>query len=456
MGAITLRTSHPYAGEWAGTDFLASAATLTTDPEALIFSPILLRTAGLLALSNVFMTFAWYAHLRNLSDRPWYIAAMVSWGIALFEYLLQVPANRIGYSALSLSQLKILQEVIALIGVRSFCGAVHAAADQAGLPLGCAVPGGSGVLRLSLAGNLLITRFIPAVVMAGWLAGLPLSGQVQPERARDMGIPLDGTPGPLDAITDVAGVAVGHVTRSSAERGSFEVGIGPVRTGVTAVFPRGTAELAQVFAGWFSLNGNGEMTGTAWLDDYGLLLYPSPSPIRTASARFAMPSSNGDGPGFPGSSIAACRRWPRPGMATSTTSMAFMSRKSTCSPRWRRQSQVPWRRETLAGEPECSASASREASAPRAGGISAQDGGFTVGVLVQCNFGLRRQLRIAGSPGGAGDHRAEALLRHEGPLDTADRRSIRCPAGARPSGSTARSSSSSRPTHRCFPISSGG
>ena len=61
------------------------------------------------------MTFAWYAHLRNLSDRPWYVAAMVSWGIALFEYLLQVPANRIGYTAMSLSQLKILQEVIALI-----------------------------------------------------------------------------------------------------------------------------------------------------------------------------------------------------------------------------------------------------------------------------------------------------------------------------------------------------
>jgi uncharacterized protein (DUF486 family) len=73
------------------------------------------RTAGLLILSNIFMTFAWYAHLRNLSDRPWYVAAIVSWGIALFEYLLQVPANRIGYTALSLSQLKILQEVITLI-----------------------------------------------------------------------------------------------------------------------------------------------------------------------------------------------------------------------------------------------------------------------------------------------------------------------------------------------------
>jgi len=65
--------------------------------------------------SNVFMTFAWYAHLRNLGDRPWYIAAVASWGIALFEYLLQVPANRIGYTALSLAQLKILQEVITLV-----------------------------------------------------------------------------------------------------------------------------------------------------------------------------------------------------------------------------------------------------------------------------------------------------------------------------------------------------
>ena len=72
------------------------------------------RTVLLLTASNVFMTFAWYSHLRNLSDRKWYIAALVSWGIALFEYLLQVPANRIGYTALSLGQLKILQEILAL------------------------------------------------------------------------------------------------------------------------------------------------------------------------------------------------------------------------------------------------------------------------------------------------------------------------------------------------------
>lgn len=72
------------------------------------------KTVFLLAASNVFMTFAWYAHLKNLSHRPWIVAALVSWGIALFEYLLQVPANRIGHTSLDVSQLKILQEVISL------------------------------------------------------------------------------------------------------------------------------------------------------------------------------------------------------------------------------------------------------------------------------------------------------------------------------------------------------
>ena len=76
--------------------------------------PVLAQTTLLLIGSNVFMTFAWYAHLRNLNDKPWWIAAFASWGIALFEYLLQVPANRIGYTEHSLAQLKILQEVITL------------------------------------------------------------------------------------------------------------------------------------------------------------------------------------------------------------------------------------------------------------------------------------------------------------------------------------------------------
>ena len=76
--------------------------------------PVVVQTALLLGCSNVFMTFAWYAHLKDLNARPWWYAALASWGIALFEYLIQVPANRIGFGALSLPQLKVLQEVITL------------------------------------------------------------------------------------------------------------------------------------------------------------------------------------------------------------------------------------------------------------------------------------------------------------------------------------------------------
>lgn len=76
--------------------------------------PTILKTTLLLMASNLFMTFAWYGHLKNQANKAWYVAALVSWGIALFEYLLQVPANRIGYTALSLGQLKMLQEVIAI------------------------------------------------------------------------------------------------------------------------------------------------------------------------------------------------------------------------------------------------------------------------------------------------------------------------------------------------------
>lgn len=76
--------------------------------------PTILKTILLLAISNVFMTFAWYAHLKNLGTKPWFIAALASWGIALFEYLFQVPANRLGYTVMSLAQLKILQEAITL------------------------------------------------------------------------------------------------------------------------------------------------------------------------------------------------------------------------------------------------------------------------------------------------------------------------------------------------------
>jgi len=89
-------------------------------------------------------------------------------------------------------------------------------------------------------------------------------------RARDLGVPFDGKPGLLNAITDVKGVEVGHTTLISGE-GALKVGTGPVRTGVTAVLPRGKDSKDQVFAGWFTLNGNGEMTGTTWVEESGFL-----------------------------------------------------------------------------------------------------------------------------------------------------------------------------------------
>src|SRR5215475_15238469 len=92
-------------------------------------------------------------------------------------------------------------------------------------------------------------------------------------RARDLGIPFDGTPGPFNAITDVAGVEVGQVTLISGE-GKLTPGKGPVRTGVTAVIPRGKDSTDQVFGAWFTLNGNGEMTGTTWVEESGFIEGP--------------------------------------------------------------------------------------------------------------------------------------------------------------------------------------
>jgi D-aminopeptidase len=101
----------------------------------------------------------------------------------------------------------------------------------------------------------------------------PPEPSVPRPRARDLGIPLLGTPGPRDAITDVRGVAVGYTTLVEGA-GALRVGHGPVRTGVTAILPRGLASHEPVFAGWFPLNGNGEMTGTAWIDESGFLEGP--------------------------------------------------------------------------------------------------------------------------------------------------------------------------------------
>ncbi len=105
------------------------------------------------------------------------------------------------------------------------------------------------------------------------LAAATAAGPPERPRARDLGVPFDGTPGPYNAITDVAGVTVGHATLIEGD-GPLVVGRGPVRTGVTAIWPRGSNDPAPVFAGWFFLNGNGEMTGTTWVKESGQLEGP--------------------------------------------------------------------------------------------------------------------------------------------------------------------------------------
>ncbi len=110
MGILTKLCSHHYANTASTAAYHDS---ILDDSVKSAMTPTL-QSILLLTCSNIFMTFAWYAHLRNMAGSPWYIAAIASWGIALFEYLLQVPANRIGYQVLSLAQLKIMQEVIAL------------------------------------------------------------------------------------------------------------------------------------------------------------------------------------------------------------------------------------------------------------------------------------------------------------------------------------------------------
>jgi D-aminopeptidase len=117
--------------------------------------------------------------------------------------------------------------------------------------------------------------FLVLATMAGVSLAAAAAGELsQKPRARDLGVPFDGTPGPFNAITDVAGVTVGHTTLISGS-GKLRVGHGPVRTGVTAVLPRGHDSVSNpVFAAWFSQNGNGEMTGTAWVEESG---FPTPT-----------------------------------------------------------------------------------------------------------------------------------------------------------------------------------
>ncbi len=222
-------------------------------------------------------------------------------------------------------------------------------------------------------------------------------------RARDLGIPFEGTPGLLNAITDVAGVEVGHSTIITGE-GALKVGSGPVRTGVTAVIPRGRQSAnSPVFAGWFSLNGNGEMTGTTWVEESGFLEGPvmitnthSVGIVRDAVIQWRVKQGGADQTGY---------WWSLPVVAETYDGYlndingfhvkekhAFESLSSARSGAVQEGNVGGGTGMICYGFKGGIGTASRK--------VGEQAGGYTVGVLVQANFGSRHQLRIAGAPVG--------------------------------------------------------
>jgi L-aminopeptidase/D-esterase-like protein len=249
-------------------------------------------------------------------------------------------------------------------------------------------------------------------------AGGDAAAQGRPERARDIGIPLDGSPGALDAITDVAGVTVGHSTIIRGE-GRLRVGEGPVRTGVTVLFPRGRDDLAPVFAGWFSLNGNGEMTGTAWIDDYGILAYPvaltntnSVGTVRDGLIEWARERL--------GDAFYCCL----PVVAETFDGdlndiFGFHVHKEHLLAAIKAAAAGPVAEGNVGGGTGMTCLGFKGGIGTASRRLPASQGGYTVGALVQCNFGLRRQLRIAGVPVGEEMPDPAACYATSAPLDSA-------------------------------------
>ena len=246
-------------------------------------------------------------------------------------------------------------------------------------------------------------------------------------RARDLGIPLEGTPGALNAITDIRGVAVGHETIVRGS-GRLEVGKGPVRTGVTAIFPRGRDDLTPVFAGWFNLNGNGEMTGTAWIDDYGLLVYPititntnSVGTVRDAVIEWGRTRLADD---FNCCLPVVAETWD----GDLSDIYGFHVTKAHTFRALESAKPGPVVEGNVGGGTGMICLGFKGGIGTASRKLTQRDGGFTVGALVQCNFGQRRLLRIAGVP--VGQEITEPRDCYEGPQADSARAAERCPAGA--------------------------
>jgi D-aminopeptidase len=239
------------------------------------------------------------------------------------------------------------------------------------------------------------------------LAALCLAAETKP-RARDLGVPFDGTPGPFNAITDVAGVEVGHTTLISGS-GPLKVGVGPVRTGVTAVLPRGKANLNDpVFAGWFSLNGNGEMTGTTWVEESGFLDGPvmitnthSVGVVRDAVIQWRVQHGPPDDSGYWWSLPVVAETWD--GELNDTNGFHVKPEHAFHALDSAHGGAVEEGNVGGGTGMICSEFKGGIGTASRLVQVGdAKTGGksYTVGVLVQCNYGIRSQLRIAGVPVG--------------------------------------------------------
>jgi D-aminopeptidase len=222
-------------------------------------------------------------------------------------------------------------------------------------------------------------------------------------RARDLGVPFDGTPGPLNAITDVSGVTVGHTTLISGE-GKLQIGKGPVRTGVTAILPRGKDTMSNpVFAGWWSLNGNGEMTGTTWVEESGFLEGPvmitnthSVGVVRDAVIQWRVNHGQPDPAGYWWSLPVVAETWD--GWLNDINGFhvkpedAFHAIDSARS--------GPIEEGNVGGGTGMVCNEFKGGIGTSSRKFEIKGANYGVGVLVQCNYGVRPNLRIAGVPVG--------------------------------------------------------
>lgn len=221
-------------------------------------------------------------------------------------------------------------------------------------------------------------------------------------RARDLGVPFEGQPGPLNAITDVKGVEVGETTLISGN-GPLKVGVGPVRTGVTAILPRGKDSRDSVFAGFFSLNGNGEMTGIHWVDDSGFIDGPimitnthSVGVVRDAVIQWKVKRGEADVEGYWWSLPVVAETWDGELNDVNgfhvTAEDAFHAIDSAHG--------GPVEEGNVGGGTGMVCNEFKGGIGTSSRVLETKYGGYTVGVLVQCNYGSRSQLRIAGVPVG--------------------------------------------------------